>query len=298
LDFHNADSDFSASIGFVYGESAGLASVYAMDSVQSGFICNGWHLLDSGGLDSDQNAVNVRYGRHRENCFAVQLLAFGSMVVLVGSPCVYGNGSHRWFNGIQAHRRLGMKCLMQLVLGEKWDELPVALKAHYQTGEYRDTGRLSIAYPRLLQPYLSLMRVLGALVNRQGNDLPTEVEKYVENDREYWCRTILFPDGKEMNFTSFRVNGESGGFIEFVNAWLGLQMSASLENGEIICRGVRFVMKIGRWLLPIPEWMALGHTTIKEQSIGDDQFKMDFRMVHPLFGETFRYNGVFFARGK
>jgi hypothetical protein len=59
---------------------------------------------------------------------------------------------------------------------------------------------------------------------------------------------------------------------------------------------VRFVAKLGRWLLPIPEWLVLGHTTIVEQAVDDTHFEMDFRLTHPWFGQVFRYAGTFEAR--
>lgn len=46
-------------------------------------------------------------------------------------------------------------------------------------------------------------------------------------------------------------------------------------------------------LLTLPEWIALGHTTIVEEALDDSHFAMDFRLTHPLFGQVFRYAGKF-----
>jgi hypothetical protein len=59
--------------------------------------------------------------------------------------------------------------------------------------------------------------------------------------------------------------------------------------------GVRFVARVGRWVLHIPQWCALGHTIIVERALDDHHFAMDFRMVHPVFGQVFRYCGTFRA---
>jgi hypothetical protein len=48
-------------------------------------------------------------------------------------------------------------------------------------------------------------------------------------------------------------------------------------------------------MLPIPEWLVLGHTTIVEEAIDETHFVMDFRLTHPLLGEVFRYSGKFQA---
>lgn len=99
-----------------------------------------------------------------------------------------------------------MKSLMQLALGEDWDKLPPALQAHYRFGTTTDTGHMNIEYPWFMQPYLSVLRVVGALVNRSSRDISTVVEKSVVGDRQYWRRTITYPNGKVVCFNSFWVS--------------------------------------------------------------------------------------------
>jgi hypothetical protein len=45
--------------------------------------------------------------------------------------------------------------------------------------------------------------------------------------------------------------------------------------------------------VPIPQWLALGTTSIVEEAVDERRFIMDFRMTHPWFGQLFRYSGVF-----
>jgi hypothetical protein len=189
-----------------------------------------------------------------------------------------------------------MKSLMQYALGEDWHSLPPALQAHYRFGKTTDAGYMDIEYPRLMQPYLTLLRLVGALVNRSGRLIPTVVEKTVVKDRQYWRRTITYHDGKVAYFNSFWVWAGGNQVIEFVNPVLGLQMAVHVENGELHYHGVRFVAKLGRLLLPIPEWLVLGHTTIIEKAVDETHFAMDFRLTHPLLGQVFRYSGEFEAR--
>lgn len=186
-----------------------------------------------------------------------------------------------------------MKSLMQVALGSDWDKLPPSLQAHYRFGVTVDKGFLDIEYPSYMQPYLSVLRIFGALVDRKGLNLPSVVEKKNIGDRQYWRRTVDCPEGKRILFNSFWVLDESRRFIEFVNPVLGLQMAVHVEDGKLYYRGIRFVAKLGRLLLPIPEWLALGHTTIIEEAIDDTHFAMDFRLTHPLLGQVFRYSGEF-----
>lgn len=189
-----------------------------------------------------------------------------------------------------------MKSLMEHALGEDWNLLPAALQTHYTFGATIDTGHLDIEYPRFMQPFLSLLRRFGALVDRGGSQVATVVEKRVVGDRQFWRRTITYADGKVVHFNSFWVAAKNRQLIEFVNPVLGLQLAPYVCDGRLHYRGVRFVAKLGRFLLPIPEWLVLGRTTIVEQAIDETHFAMDFRLIHPLFGQLFRYSGTFEAR--
>lgn len=186
-----------------------------------------------------------------------------------------------------------MKGLMQSALGNDWDALPPALQAHYLFETTIDQGYLDIEYPRFMQPFLNILRVCGALVNRGGRNISTVVEKHMEGDRQFWRRRITYPNGQCIRFNSFWVAANGNQLIEFVNPVLGLQMAVRVEAGKLFYTGVKFVAKLGPIMLPIPEWLALGHTTIVEEAIDANHFAMDFRLTHPLFGQVFRYTGKF-----
>jgi hypothetical protein len=186
-----------------------------------------------------------------------------------------------------------MKSPMQTALGADWDKLPPALQAHYHVGRTLDCGWLDIEYPRWMQPFLSALRCLGALVDRPGQRVATVVDKRVAGERQFWRRTLTYADGRQRHFNSIWTAAENGLLIEYVNPVLGLQMAPRVEDGRLCYSGVRFVAKFGRWRLPIPEWLVLGHAVIVEEAVDDRHFVMDFRMIHPLFGQLFRYGGEF-----
>ena len=191
-----------------------------------------------------------------------------------------------------------MKSLMQQALGADWDKLPAALQAHYRFGTTTDTGSMDIEYPRFRQPVWSILRLLGALVDRQGKSVTTIVEKRVVGEHQIWRRTITYPDGQIVRFDSFWVAAGNAEVIEFVNPVLGLQMAPYVVGEKLHYRGVRFIAKLGPVTIPIPEWLVLGHATIIEEALDDTHFAMDFRLTHPLFGELFRYSGKFEAASR
>lgn len=186
-----------------------------------------------------------------------------------------------------------MKSLVQSALSEDWNKLPAVLQGHYRHGDLNEQGHMDVEYPRLMQIYLNVLRLSGALVNRRGKNLATSVEKFHKNGRQIWKRTIIYPDGKIVYFNSFLVSAGDNQLIEFVNPLLGLQMSVHASDSMVHYSGVRFVVKLGSVLVPIPEWLVLGHTSIKESAIDESHYSMDFRLTHPIFGQIFRYSGVF-----
>ncbi len=188
-----------------------------------------------------------------------------------------------------------MKSLMQRALGNDWDKLPPALQAHYRFGETIDTGHMDIEYPRYMQPYLNVLKLFGALVNRTGQQISTVVEKSVVDEQQHWRRTIRYPDGKVVYFNSFWVSAKGNQLIEFVNPVFGLKMEVFVDDGCLHYKGVSLVVKLGSILINVPEWLFFGRTSIVEMALDKTHFAMDFRVTHPLFGMVFRYSGKFEA---
>jgi hypothetical protein len=45
--------------------------------------------------------------------------------------------------------------------------------------------------------------------------------------------------------------------------------------------------------VPIADVLFLGHVTIIEIPIDSNTFELDFKIIHPLFGKTYEYGGLF-----
>lgn len=188
---------------------------------------------------------------------------------------------------------MSQQSIMQRVLGEQWAQLPPALQAHYTLSDNQDVGELDIEYPRFMQYYLNLILIFGALINRQGHKTPTVVQKWMDGQTQHWKRTIRFDDGKEVIFQSRWEYAGPNELIEYVNAFMGLRMAAYVRDNKLFYRGISLVLKLGPIKIPVPEWLLLGHTTIEERALDHGSFEMDFRLTHPLFGQVYRYAGVF-----
>lgn len=183
--------------------------------------------------------------------------------------------------------------IMQQALGKQWQELPEVLKAHYDDKANTDIGVLTIEYPAWMQLFLNVLHMMGALLNRKGNQLQASVVKDMKGKVQHWSRTITFDDGKKVYFKSRWNYAGNNKLIEYVNPVLGLCMSVEVKENVLQYHGEYYVIKLGKLMLHVPEWLLLGHTTIEEKEVEPGYFTMDFRLHHPLFGQIYRYSGKF-----
>jgi hypothetical protein len=183
-------------------------------------------------------------------------------------------------------------CLMQRVLGEDWRQLPEVLKRHHRDQGNRDQGHLDIEYPAFMQGYLNFLFRLGALLNHRGTRLPARVNRFTDANGQYRQRVVQREDGQILQFDSRWEKTADHQIIEYINAFWGLKMKLWVDDG-LCYEGIHLILKIGPLKLPIPEWLLLGHTSIREEAVDDEYFHMDFRLQHPWLGELYRYEGSF-----
>jgi len=182
--------------------------------------------------------------------------------------------------------------IMQQALGTQWSALAPALKAHYMAEGNRDVGVLSIEYPKWMQWPLNFLRLFGTLINQQAQHTPTQVSKRMFGEQQFWQRRVELPK-RVLAFDSVWQYCGGNELIEYVKPYLGLKMAVKVQEGKLYYEGRAYILKLGSLLIPIPEALVLGHTTIEEVGIDEQHFTMDFRLKHPLFGQIYRYSGRF-----
>lgn len=181
---------------------------------------------------------------------------------------------------------------MQRALGKDWDALAPALKAHYALARNRDLGVLSIEYPKAMQWPLNFLRLWGTLINQRAQQVPTQVIKWMTGEQQQWRRRVSLPT-QVLTFDSSWHYVGGNELIEYVKPYLGLKMAVTVREDKLYYEGRAYILKLGSLLIPIPEALVLGHTTIEEIGVDAEHFTMDFRLQHPLFGQIYRYTGRF-----
>jgi hypothetical protein len=189
--------------------------------------------------------------------------------------------------------------LMQRVLGDDWAALPPVIQRHYQITMPQQaitvTGNMNIDYPYWLTPVIKLLRLFGALVDLKGEGLAVQVKKWRQTDPAilHWQRHIQAADNKQCVFASRMAWQQDHELIESVGMGFGIRLKLSVEQGKLVYRSRGHLLQLGPLILPIPDSLLLGHAVITEQALSEDTFQLDFQIVHPLWGKTYYYGGIF-----
>jgi len=195
--------------------------------------------------------------------------------------------------------------VIKKALGENWDKLADVIKRHYditpgQSSNMTIKGIMDEVYHSSIAKLFILPgRIFGALVPYKGKNIPTEVHNWTtidNNEAMFWHRTLTFPGKSPAIFKSRMEHIKNDEIIEYVRYGMGIRMKMSVENGALIFKSIGYVWKLAGMEIPIPNWAILGDAEIIEKAISDDEFFIDFKIIHPLFGRTFAYSGVYAIR--
>ncbi len=194
------------------------------------------------------------------------------------------------------------QAVIKQALGAQWDDLDPLVKQHYDIipGEAASMvihGVMDEVYhSNIAKLFLLPGKIFGALVPYKGKNIPTEVKNWTTTDNHqamFWHRTLTFPNKKPVIFSSRMEHVKNDEIIEYVRYGMGIKMKMSVQSGALQFKSTGYVWKVAGISIPIPTWFILGDATIIEKTVSEDEFYIDFKMTHPLFGRTFAYSGTY-----
>jgi hypothetical protein len=130
----------------------------------------------------------------------------------------------------------------------------------------------------------------------KGENNTVTVDKWVDPDKPdclFWRREITAPNGRTIIFKSRMEYQQANELIEYIGYGFGLFLKVTVEDGKLVYRSNGHLWQIGKIRIQIPDALMLGHSTIMETAVSDNEFELDFRIRHPWFGDTYRYGGKF-----
>ena len=196
--------------------------------------------------------------------------------------------------------------VLKQALKQDWDSLAPVIRAHYglapfTTQQIRGEGKMQnvshSAFAKLLIPFA---RLVGALIPYQGREVPVQVVNRSRPDGPayYWERVFHFPGRRPFPFPSRMLCSGDHEITEYVRFGFGIRLKLSVKDGALVETDHGYVLTLGPISIPLPMNLLMGWASIEESPVSASEFEMRMVLKHPVFGQTFAYDGRFALVGE
>ncbi len=157
------------------------------------------------------------------------------------------------------------------------------------------SGTMNIRRSRLIRILSPLLKLFGALVPYDGQNIPVTVAFYsgIGSKVFHFDRVFDFVDKPSFRFHSKLEQTSGSEVIEFMRFGIGWRAIYRASEKHIFLTHVGYVWRIGSLLIPLPLAWIIGKGAAQEDVLNDETFRMWMTVTHPIFGESYRYDGVF-----
>ena len=186
-------------------------------------------------------------------------------------------------------------------LGSSWDKMPAILKDHYLVKPFSDdvsvyTGIMDISFPKALNIFSPLIKLLGVLSPISGEDIETKVycssgfkSNYLKMERN-----LNFQNGKHYSFYSKLYPVQGNELVEVMKSGLGWHFALEYKNNKLLFIHKSYKLKILGIFIPLPAKWLMGTPSAEQYKTTDNSFEMVMEIKHPIFGVTYKYQGRFY----
>lgn len=184
----------------------------------------------------------------------------------------------------------------------EWEKLPDDVRQRFSK---RLSGSDAATYVgRITQLSMNRAgRVLSQVLRVIGAPLPicldTDVASVVTvtedgaTGGQIWTRLYARRDGFPQVIHSAKRFAGPTGLEEYVGYGVAMPLTLSVEAGALTFRSAGYVLRLGRFRLPLPGWLSPGALTVTHRETGAGAFEFGLTLRHPLFGELLRQSGSY-----
>jgi hypothetical protein len=189
-----------------------------------------------------------------------------------------------------------------LLSDEDWGRLPVAIwrrfskrlgdgKTVVYVGEVDDAG-----FSRVGWWVAQIGRVIGGPLPTgcaTGVPIIVTVTEDAASGGQIWTRICARRDGFPQVIHSAKRFAGPTGLEEYVGFGISMALWISVENEALCFRSAGYALQLGRFRLPLPEWLTPGELKVTHAGLGGGTFRFTLQVVHPRFGMLVRQSAVF-----
>ncbi|MFD1333654.1 DUF4166 domain-containing protein [Methylopila musalis] len=184
----------------------------------------------------------------------------------------------------------------------EWETLPADVRRRFSkrlsgSDAAIYVGRITeLAMNRAGRMLSQVLRVIGAPL---PICLDTDVASVVTvtedaaTGGQIWTRLYARRDGFPQVIHSAKRFAGPTGLEEYVGYGVAMPLTLSAEEGALVFRSAGYVLRLGRFRLPLPGWLSPGALTVIHRETGEGAFEFTLDLRHPLFGALLRQSGSY-----
>jgi hypothetical protein len=139
-------------------------------------------------------------------------------------------------------------------------------------------------------------RLLGAplpLSRDTGVAASVSVTGDLDGGGQYWTRQYGRRHGFPQVIHSCKRFAGPTGLEEYLGLGIGIALTLDVADRTLLFVGDHYFVKLGRFRLRIPRWLAPGDLVIGHVELGEGRFAFTLDLVNPRFGELIHQLAVF-----
>lgn len=189
------------------------------------------------------------------------------------------------------------------LLGEKaWAQLPPAVRTRF--GRHIGTCQAAVYTGEIVECRMSragwllsqICRLIGAPLPVSTDICVPAIVAVTEDPQgrgQFWTRSYGRLSGFPQVIHSVKRFAGRTGLEEYVGCGIGIALTICVKDGALHFDSDHYFLKLGRYRLPIPRWMAPGRLRVSHIDCGHDSFAFVLQLRHPLGGELVRQTVMF-----
>ncbi|MEM1236637.1 MAG: DUF4166 domain-containing protein [Pseudomonadota bacterium] len=191
----------------------------------------------------------------------------------------------------------------RLLGAEAWERLPAPIRRRFSK---RLAGGASLVYQgqvaemkmnaagRLLA---FVLRAIGAPLpfdrTSVGRSAVVSVTEDEASGGQFWVRQYGRASGFPQMVSSSKRFGGPTGLEEYIGYGIGIALRLEANDEALYFISDSYFLKLGRFRLPLPRWVAPGHLVIGHEEIGGGRFRFTLDLRHRVLGQVIRQDAVF-----
>jgi hypothetical protein len=198
---------------------------------------------------------------------------------------------------------LGDTRFRRLLSPVEWNALPEAIRRRFS---HRSApGEAHVYIGRVLETRISAWgAILANLLRLIGSPLPLErnnegaagvvtVTERPDGAGQFWTREYVRRRGFPQVIHSSKMFSGATGIEETVGCGVTMSLRLDVRRNALFFLSERFFLRIGRFRLPIPGSLIVGHIAVGHIDRGNGAFEFTLEATHPLFGRFIRQRALF-----